>query len=272
MRQKWNEFCSKLASMNEEEKDSYIEKLVRNTILKVAGIIMLCMTSTILFVNFVDTDAIADKWHKLFSKEVEVVEEIDYEKEEMLKIEFAMNSDYEPIKDLDWADNKENLAINYVIGEDMLAVAQTIPEDDAQTRNAFIGWSTAIQNAQDSFSYKQGSAVLVQWNKFAPSIKDDVMYQTLYSEMATRSLLMLDSINDLQHNPEYESYYDTLYSNLLRYERSGNTKYLDEMEETILSKPKSSSDYDVTDKWLAKIQELRMANSSWENNWDKSDE
>lgn len=267
MKDKIKAFKSKWSQMNEQEKDEYLEKAVIRWALWFIFIVLALLTLAILYANFYPEkrQKVEEKTESTLSKEVLV-------NEGYKKIRFS--ADYEDVSDLITEEKEEDLALNYVIGEDMLAVARTISnyEGNEQVKKAFVSWATIIQNAQSSFSYNQGSQVVSAFNNYAPKLEDELLYRTLYGEMASRSILILDSINDLQHFPNNEIYYNRLYSNLIQYERSGNPKYLDVMEKAINDKPKSSVDYDVTDKWLAKIEELRYANSYWEDDWSKTDE
>lgn len=251
---KWLNFNKEQQDLTQEEKDEILERNVRKYTLYGCVIVGLCLILAIGYANY---------FYKFFEKEeVQPVEDVIDDKTELLKkITFA--SDYESIKDMALVDKKDDLAIGYVIGEDILKVAESIPEEKVQAHKGFVKWATLIKKAQDNFNQSNGGKVVQYWNNEGYILEAHHEYRNLYAEMAARSKLMVESLNDMQHDPNAGKYYNTIYKNLLSYEQNAELYHLQVIKDSIVAKGQVVIGYGVNDMWLAQVKNYENANKDW---------
>lgn len=241
---KIKEFKDKLSLMKEEEKDLYFEQLVRKWILLSSAGVLTFFLLLLLYANlFYESEKALAKHEKVDTDFIE----------EYRKLRFS--SDYESVKDLLLEKKNEDLAKDYVMGQDMVAVAMTIPE--GEVHNGFVGWATAIQNAQSDFTYNKGSVVIQQMNKWHDTLKMETLYEELFTEMVSRSHLIIETMNDVMWDKTNETYYSSMLNSLLKYERSGDMRYLEDMERVLEKKKKTFDGYGIENEWNAKIHDLK---------------
>lgn len=240
--------------MTEEERDEAFEKDVRKYTLYGCAAGLFCLLLGIAYANY---------FYIFFEKEKAepVVEVIDEKAELLKKITFASN--YESIEDIALVEREDDLAFGYVFGEDILKIAESIPEEKVQARKEFIKWANLLKKAQDNFNRSNAGKVVQYYNNEGYILEAHQEYRNLYAELEVRSRLMLESLNDMQHDPNAGKYYNTIYKNLLSYEQNAELYHLQVIRDSIDAKGQVVIGYSVNDMWLAQVQNYENANKDW---------